>query len=271
MTIRIRRGAAVVLLLFVYTGCSAEDTPLRTDGPSPAPSEAPASTTPDVSPVPTPASTPTGVDPSGSACPNQDEAVGAAIQRDRAGSGDIDGQGGPDPIFVVADAQGAPGCAGFVAVDLGAEPVSAAVSFPEIDPRFGFPSFNSTAAINDLPGEEIVVNVAAGASTQFVSVYTFEGAALIEVSFENAAGDKTSGVFGFGGSVGHVEAVDCVADDRVVVSSATPKGRRYALSRLFLDPLGAAWSAVGAERSIGSLRQVTNNPEFAGSPFLNCS
>jgi hypothetical protein len=196
--------------------------------------------------------------------------VDAAIQRDRAGSGDIDGHGGPDPIFVVADEQGAPGCAGFVVVDLGTEPVSAAVSLPEIDPRFGFPSFNSTADINDLPGEEVVVNVMAGASTQFVSVYTFDGAALVEVSFEKAVGE-TAGVFGFGGSVGHVEAVDCVPDSRVVVSSATPKGRRYALSRLFLDPRGAVWSAVGAERSIGSLRQVTNNPEFAGSPFLNCS
>lgn len=269
MTIRIRRGAAVVLLLFVSTGCSSEDLPLRTDGPTPAPSEAPASTTPDVTPVPSPS--PTGAEPPGPTCPNQAEAVGAALQRDPAGSGDIDGQGGPDPIFVVADEQGAPGCAGFVVVDLGTEPVSAAVSFPEIDPRFGFPSFNSTADINDVPGEEIVVNVMAGASTQFVSVYTFDGAALVEVSFEKAVGDETSGVFGFGGSVGHVEAVDCVADSRVVVSSATPKGRRYALSRLFLDPLGAVWNAVGAERSIGSLRQVTNNPEFAGSPFLNCS
>jgi hypothetical protein len=211
------------------------------------------------------------VDPSVSSCPNQDEAVGAAVQRDPAGSGDVDGQGGPDPIFVVVDEQGAPGCVGFVVVDLGGESASAAVSFPDIDPGFGFPSFNSTAPINDLPGDEIVVNVMAGASTQFVSVYTFEGAALVEVSFENGAGDQTSGVFGFGGSVGHVEAVDCVADGRVVVSSATPKGKRYALSRLFLDPLGAAWSAVGAERAIGSLRQVTNNPEFAGSPFLNCS
>lgn len=270
MTIRLRRVVAVVVLLFVLTGCSSEDPPVGTDGPSPAPGEAPASTTPDVSPVPTPAPTPTGGDPSGPTCPNQDEAVSAAIQRDRAGSGDVDGQEGADPIFVVADEQGAPGCAGFVVVDLGPEPVSAAVSFPDIDPRFGFPSFNSTAAINDYPGDEIVVNVMAGASTQFVSVYTFDGAALVEVSFENAAGDETA-VFGFGGSVGHVEAVDCVADGRVVVSSATPEGRRYALTRLFLDPLGVAWSAVGAERSIGSLRQVTNDPEFAGSPFLNCS
>lgn len=111
----------------------------------------------------------------------------------------------------------------------------------------------------------------AGASTQFVSVYTLDGAALVEVSYENAVRDETARVFGFGGSVGHVEAADCVADGRVVVSSATPKGRRYALSRLFLDPLGAVWSAVGTERSIGSLRRVTNNPEFAGSPFLNCS
>ena len=271
MTIRIRCGAVVVLLLFVSTGCSSEDSPVRTDGPSPAPSEAPASTTPDVSPVPTPAPTPTGVDPSGSTCPNQPEAAGAALQRARDGAGDVDGQGGPDPIFVVADEQGAPGCAGFVVVDLGSGPVSAAVSFPEIDPRFGFPSFASTAAINDQPGEEIVINVMAGASTRFVSVYTFDGTALVEVSFENAVGDETAGVFGFGGSVGHVEAVDCVADGRVVVSSATPKGRRYALNRLFLDPLGSVWSAVGAERSTGSLRQVTKRPEFAGSPFLNCS
>ena len=193
------------------------------------------------------------------------------MQQEQAGSGDVDGQGGPDPIFVVADGQGAPGCAGFVVVDLGSGPVSTPVSFPEIDPRFGFPSFNSTAAINDLPGEEIVVNVTAGASTRFVSVYTFDGAALVEISFESEVEDETEGVFGFGGSVGHIEAVDCVADGHVVLSSATPKGRRYALSRLFLDPLGSTWSAVGAERSIGSLRQVTNNPEFAGSPFLNCS
>lgn len=268
MTIRIRRGFALLLILFASAGCPSDEVPSQAEGPSPAPSEAPAPATPDTTPLPTPAPTPIQ---SSEDCPNEADAEREAIEAGEAGSGDIDAQGGQDPIYVAADEQGSPGCVGFVVVNTGASPLSAAVSFPDIDPGFGFPSFNSTAFINEVPGEEIVINVIAGASTRFVSVYTFDGSELLEVSYENVERDVVAGVFGFGGSIGHVEAVDCLPDGRVVVSSATPKGRRYALVRRLLDPDGSVWKAVGTERSTGSLRKVTSNPEFAGSPFLNCS
>lgn len=173
--------------------------------------------------APSPASTPETTDQ----CSNQAEAERSAVEQAEAVPGDIDGDGGPESIFVVTDEGGSPGCIGFVVVDLEGELASVAVSYPDIDPGFGFPSLSSVASINDLEGEEIVVNVTAGASTQFVSVYTFDGTGLLEVAYENGFGDEAAGVFGFGGSVGHVEAIDCLAD-RVVASTATPKGRRYA-------------------------------------------
>lgn len=269
MTIRIHVAVVLLIILPAVPACARDENAERTS-PSPVPSEVPVSianpaTT--LEPALSPASTPGAPD---FECPNQAEAELSAVEQAEAVQGDIDGDGGPESVFVFADEGGTPGCIGFVVVDMEGEVRSAPVSYPDIDPGFGFPSLNSVASINDLEGEEIVVNVTAGASTQFVSVYTFDGTRLLEVSYENSFGDEAAGVFGFGGSVGHVEAIDCLAD-RVVVSTATPKGRRYALIRHLLDPRGAAWVMAGTERSIGSLRRVTSKPEFAGSPFLNCT
>jgi len=271
VTIRIHVAVVLLIILPAVPACARDENPEST-GPSPVPSEVPVSmanpaTTLEPTPALSPASTPGAPD---FECPNQAEAEMSAVEQAKAVPGDIDGAGGPESVFVFADEGGSSGCIGFVVVDLEGEVRSAPVSYPDIDPGFGFPSLNSVASINDLEGEEIVVNVTSGASTQFVSVYTFDGTQLLEVAYENSFGDEAAGVFGFGGSVGHVEAIDCLAD-RVVVSTATPKGRRYALIRRFLDPRGAAWVAEGEERSIGSLRRVTSKPEFAGSPFLNCT
>ncbi|MDQ3618502.1 MAG: hypothetical protein M3391_00030 [Actinomycetota bacterium] len=268
MTIRIHVAAALVIILPAVPACArAENT--ESEGPSPVASEAPASmSNPGPTVEPTPA---TSLATPDHECPNQAEAERSAGERTEAVQGDVDGDGGPESVFVVADEQGSPGCIGFVVVDREGELRSAAVRYPDIDPSFGFPSLNSVASINDLAGEEIVINVTAGASTQFVSVYTFDGTGLHEVSYQDGSEDRSASVFGFGGSVGHVEAVDCLSDHRVVVSTATPRGRRYALVRRFLDPRGAIWVAAGTERSAGSLRQVTRKPEFSGSPFLNCT
>ena len=255
-------------ILLGVPACGGDDPTPASEGPSPAPSAAPESTMSVTTPEPSPTAAP---DTPRFDCPNQAEAESTAAEEAEPARGDIDGDGGPEAIFVVGDERGSSGCAGFVVVDLEGRFESAAVSFPDIDPSFGFPSFNATASINDLAGEEIVVNVTTGASTQFVSVYTFDGADLHEVSYEDSSGDAAAAVFGFGGSVGHVEAVDCLPDGRVVVSFATPKGRRYSLVRRFFDPHGAVWAAAGTERSTGSLREVTKHPEFAGSPFLGCS
>jgi hypothetical protein len=72
--------------------------------------------------------------------------------------------------------------------------------------------------------------------------------------------------------VGHVEAVDCTTDGRVVLSSAIPKEDRYQVSRRFFRPSGSTLNLEPAatRRAVVTLNQLEDFPEFAASPFGTC-
>jgi hypothetical protein len=77
-------------------------------------------------------------------------------------------------------------------------------------------------------------------------------------------------MFGFGGSVGHLEAVDCAADDTIVSSFAAPDGDVYKVERTFFAFEGAELVRVDKKVQRVSIEQIDRFPEYAGSPFGGC-
>jgi hypothetical protein len=79
----------------------------------------------------------------------------------------------------------------------------------------------------------------------------------------------------FGGSVGHLEAVDCDANGDVVISVALPEGNTaeaYEVERRFFTSAGAKIVLVRSrtERHTVDATGIDDFPEFAGSPFGSC-
>ncbi len=236
------------------TACSSSDDGSRK--PAAAPSAVPS-----VTPQPAP---PESVEPS---CPNQ-QAVAADVSLETAGRlhGDVDGDGSPEEVAIYFDPVGEPGCQAFVLAGDAAGVLETWTS----DFGLPMPTLNSLVDLDGEPGDEIVVNMGVGASTQFVGVVAFEDGALRQVTLEGGAGMGPEGMFGFGGSVGHVEAVDC-ARGGVVASFAAPSGRAYLVERRFFEFDGAELVPERVEKERLALEELDRLPEYAQSPFGSCS
>jgi hypothetical protein len=234
----------------------------------------------DPAPAPPPASpAPTSSAP---ACPNQD----AVADNDelRSGgvlTGDVTGDDSEDRVSVRLDPEGRSGCEAFLVVESGNSVVAGSISGVGKEGGLIEPSLNSLAEINGDNGLEVVINEAAGASTQFVGVFTLEGEGFARVMVEG--GEKelwtgaTRGLFPFGGSVGHIEAVDC-APAGIVVTSGTPaEGRAalekgiYSVVRRVLEVRGATLGSVDVVRGKVPIDELARRfPEFESSPFGSC-
>lgn len=261
-----RAAIALVVAAFTLAGCADEEPPPRTSQP-----EAPLATAPAAT-ITTPVAPPS-VPPAGD-CPNQADAAVNPLNR-IAGPliGDVTGDATPDRVYLSLDEAAPPGCQAFVVVS---ETVSLVAPIEGWDPSGGLtsPRFEGLHQIDGRPGAEIVVHLAAGASTQFVGAFSATGG-VIERLATTATEQSSSGsndLFAFGGSVGHLEAVDCTEDGRIVVSSAIPRGERYEVTRSFYAPAGATLepSTPGTRRAVVALDQIEDFPEFAASPFGTC-
>lgn len=266
-----RRGLAVAVAVALAIGACDSAGPAP-----PAATSTRAETTlgPEGSPSPTPAMK----------CPNQ----AAATVAPRAGSGppltgDVDGDGAEDRVSLAIDEDGPPGCRSFVVVETAAATVAAPADPGAAETQRGLPSpsLNSLVAI-DGDGLEIVVDVEAGASTRFVGIFTMKSGVLARVETRGPrpgyfGGDPaTADLFGYGGSVGHIDAVDCLGDASVVVSSAVPAdeaGTNYAVERRFFAFEGFFLSLVRprTERHTIPLEDIERFPEFGRSPFGSCA
>lgn len=216
-----------------------------------------------------------------SECANESRVVNDE-ERVASLSGDVDGDGSEDTIYLVADEQAEPRCRSFLVIDTGARSMSAAVDPSGAARALASPSLRLTAPINDAPGDEIVVNIESGASTEFVGIFTAtsEGLARVEVEGKPPgpfAQELTrDALFPFGGSVGHMEAVDCAQEDGfVVLSAAIPSGSAamvYDVERRFFRAEGATLTLVPELTEKREMRNhdVHDLPEFASSPFGSC-
>lgn len=270
---QIQRWTLTTVVCLALLGAACSDAP---DPRSARPSPNERSRSPAAAGNPSPAETSTP-----GSCSNE-----AAVVTDRTGQigdsaqADVDGDGLIDQVAVVADEDGSRGCRAFVIADLGGGGVAVAPVW-EVGPEGGLPQprLNSAVDINSDGRDEAVVDEAAGASTQFVGVFTFVDGDLQRMSAEGRALSSDVGgveLFGYGGSVGHLDAIDCAARGRVVVTQAVPTSDPnaaagvYEVTRRFAEVNGATLGLVYVERTATRDTSFARFPEFAGSPFAGC-
>jgi hypothetical protein len=185
--------------------------------------------------------------------------------------GDVDGDGVPELVRIAVDPRGAEGCRAFVVARLASGAVAAPIPQWEPSPSLPAPHLNGLAQIDAAPGGEIVVDVGAGASTQFEGIYTYRGSTLAPLAIQGAAFD---GLLPYGGSVGHLDGQACTPDG-VVVSTALVKGVagvHYSVLRKFFRPVdgGLIYEPSRSEHLVVPARALQKLPEFAGGPFAGC-
>ena len=187
----------------------------------------------------------------------------------RSVSGDVDGDGRSERVYLVVDRSGEPGCRALVVVRDREGIDAAALDYGVVSFELGLPRLNSLVDI-DSEGLEIVVDIAAGASTAFVGVFSMASGRLESVRLPRLP-NVPSGLFAHGGSVGHLDAVDC-RRDLVMISSAVAEGRGYVVTRRYLEPRPGRWRLRRSltERSSVRPHQIARFEEFSAAPFSSC-
>jgi hypothetical protein len=210
---------------------------------------------------------------SASQCPNEAEVTSDPSAR-IGGSlrGDVDGDGSTDDVSLAFDDTGALGCQAFLVVEGSGE--GAVLAIESFDPGFGLPQprLNTLAEIDTAPGNEVVVDLVAGASTQFVGLFTMTGGELARVEVEGGE-FPTDDLFPYGGSVGHVDASDCAAAaGTIVISSATPRGDDYQVIRRFFSFQDSTprVELSSTKRDRVALEELGRYSEYRSSPFGGC-
>jgi len=203
------------------------------------------------------------------ACPNE-----AALRRDLAAEPgtevDLDSDGRPETISVGSDPEGPSGCQAVLVVT--GEMFGSLVSPVEGEPSFelGLPALLGTAEVDGAPPQELIVNVASGASTGFAALFSVIDGELVR---REVQGDTPySNLFPYGGSVGHIEGADCAGDGRIVITSALPSGDGYVVERRFFSSSGAAFvfDEDASETSQVATDDLARIAEFGGTPFASC-
>ena len=195
---------------------------------------------------------------------------------------DLDGDGVEDTLRLAADPAGPEGCSNFVVAELGAGDVVSAPVW-EIGPEGGLPEpqIHGVADLDGRPGAEIIVDEAAGASTQFVGAFMVVDGDLERITvrggLDSATGAGIEDLFPYGGSAGHIEAVDCAGDGRVVVSTGAPSSDQaemaegiYEVERRFFTFDDATLTLAETVRTELPIDELQEFPEYSASPFGSC-
>jgi hypothetical protein len=260
-------GLVVVQLALV--GCTDDEPPEPTPETSTPPTPI-ATITPsvDASATVTPDETP---EPS-TDCPNETSALAdRKLSRPNPLGGDVDGDGIADQISLVVDPQGGPGCRAFVVVDGLSGRMVAAITEPDLAIELGLPTLRGLIGIGDVGEDEIIVHIHSGASTEFLGLFTVVDGTLLRMSV--AQGDGSGALFASGGSVSHLEAIDC-ADANVVISSAVSKGRfKYRVERAFhaVEDAQLIPQPDLLEQRVVHIDDLGQLQEFTRTPFGSCA
>lgn len=247
------RGAVLLSIALLLGGCAGTDPPRA--APTPAPDPA---TPPTTSPL-------TG-------CPNQEAVVAdTSLRTGEPASGDLDGDGEEGSVAIHFDPAGEPGCQAFVVAESAAGTLGAPLETWRADFGLPAPTLNTLQDVDGEPGDDVVVNMGAGASAQFVGLVVARDGALYQVTTEAGGNSVGEGLLGFGGSVGHLEAVDCAPDGSIVSSFAAPDGSSYRVERRFLVFEGTRLVEDRVEVETAPLEEIDRFPEYAASPFGSCS
>ena len=199
-------------------------------------------------------------------CEREEELVADESLRDEGRlEGDVDGDGSDDTAFLVRT-RGEPDCSVFLVVETAGATLSAPVATEGGSASLGLPSLTGLAQIDGRPGVDIYLTVLAGASTEFLAVYSAGAGQLDRLSRgDGALGD----LFPSGGSVAHVEASDCRAEGGIVVAEATRNEPGWSIVSGEYDFDGESFVQVGESRDqAGRIRGFV---EFGSTPFGSCS
>ena len=199
-------------------------------------------------------------------CPNQDSVTNGARSPGSL-SGDVDGDGSDDRVFLAVDADAPEGCKAFLVAETEGGALAEEISDPDISFDLGLPTLEGITQVDARPGAEVVVRILSGASTLFVGLFTVNEGELERIEIE---GDTQYGnLFPSGGSVGHLEGSDCI-EDGIVVSLAVPKGKGYDVTRTFYSLTATRAEPTGSATEFVRPRSLNRYPEFAGVPFSTC-
>lgn len=206
------------------------------------------------------------------ACPNQLETIeDAGSLVGESVDDDVDGDGTPDSISIHMDAEGGPGCQAYLTVETRGEHLSVPAWLIGAQGGLPQPQIKAIVDINSDGSKEIVLDEATGASTQFVGVYGISDGELVWLRSR-----EQQGLFPFGGSVGHIEAVDCLTDGTIVVSMAVPApnaevpAQIYSVRRRIFSLSGGRLVPEMTEHHRISIQDLERFPEYQSSPFGNC-
>jgi hypothetical protein len=190
----------------------------------------------------------------------------------RPETGDVDGDGDAEDVAIYYDPAGELGCQGFVVAESSDGTLSAPLETWRGEFGLPMPTLNALVDLDGEPGDEVVVNMGAGASTQFVGIVVKDGAVLRQVTTDVTGGSGVApGMLGFGGSVGHIEAVDCFPGGRVISSFATPARDVYRVERTVYDFAGPELVPDDQDVERVPVERIDRFPEYAASPFGSCS
>lgn len=265
--------AALAVAMSVLVACSADGEP-EAGGLPPGVVEGSPSIGTALVTSPSPSAS-TAV-PSVTACPNQAAVAGdPARQIGPAVTGDVDGDGATDRVHIAVDPAGGEGCSAFVVVEAAAGTTAAPTW--EIGSQGGLPAprIRGFADLNGSGGEEVLVDEAAGASTQFVGAFIYSDDGLARVTVPGGVGSDVPGtenLFPYGGSVGHLEAADCAGDGTIVISTAVPGSDQgvYEIERRFYVFDGTDLERGDVESESAPIARLSRFPEYSSSPFGSC-
>lgn len=243
-----RLALSVLLLGLLVAGCTS-DTPRRE----------PASPTPEISAT--------------SACPKEIEIIGSDENRLPGDlEADVDGDGAPDQVSLF-EGDGGLGCEAFLTVSTGRSTVSTPVADDSFSLEGGLPSLIGAAQIDGREGNEVIVRLLAGASTEFMGLFSMGGGDLHRITVQKG---EFGNVFPSGGSVGHLEQSDCGDDPgSILVVTAVAQGDTYLVRRAAYNFNGGAFAPdanASGERSVPLEDLGTDAvPELSsGAPFGSC-
>ena len=216
-------------------------------------------------------------------CPNEARAFDPAFQLGTSATADVNGDGVQDQVRLAVDASSSnTACSAFVVVGIGGGTTIIGAPVWEIGSQGGLPNprIHGFVDIDGRPGDEILIDEAAGASTQFVGAFVVIDDDLQRITVKGGTGaSDVSGVadlFPYGGSVGHVEAADCT-DEGVVVSVATPSFEQgdaaegiYEVERRHFVFEGSVLEKESVEVHDVPIDQLERFPEYGASPFGSC-
>jgi hypothetical protein len=261
----------VILLCAVALSACTSDADRRGTAPNNVSPGTSAGPSPTLEPSPSPTFA--------SGCANERDATRSNRLRRGRLTGDLDGDGSDEVVRLALDESGARGCQAFIVVRSSTIEGITAIDVSEsvnVSPNLGLPALDSIKPIGFGPGDEVVLVLWTGASTQFFGLATVVDGNLVQVTIEDSAYD----MFPYGGSVTHLEGSDCAKPSEgsdgstIVISGAsTNDGEHFRLERrFFVSSEGAELlpEPGSTERKVVSFDELVSYPEFGEAPFAHC-